>query len=253
TGGAYTFTGLTDGDYTVTPELADYTFDPFSQDVTIDGVNQPGIDFTATAISIYGEKPKLSFNTSHKEAVKKIAGAYEQYSTDKFTIQATIQFPADFNLATIGVETGFTFNFGFYSFSGTLGNDPKTKLNGANGGSATFKIIGDDAIMKKKVTVEKVDIRWGKNKKLTVKITGTPASNSGTNVVDLSGGDDSTSIMGNIDTFTLTFNNAGASFDQVLPLLAYTGNKKTSTVIKDMSKASEKTFTLVNWSAKGKQ
>ena len=156
--------------------------------------------------------------------------------------------------AGIGQEKAKGVDFGFYSFSDILVNATKKKFDDpANGGSATFKITGDDAIKAKTMTVEQVDIKWDKKKKMTVKITGTPVSNSNTNVLDLSGSGDSTSIMGNIDTFSLIFNNAGAGFDKVLPLLAYTGSKKTSTVIKDKGKPSEKTFTLVNWSAKGKQ
>ena len=237
----------------MTPELSGYSFTPFSQDVTITGADPLDVNFTAAAISTYGTISKPSFNASHKESVKKIAGAYSQYSTDKYTIQATIQFPEAFDLTTIGEDSGFTFDFGFYSFSDTLGNATKKKFDDpANGGSATFKITGDDAIKAKTMTVEQVDIKWDKKKKMTVKITGTPVSNSNTNVLDLAGGDDG-AVTGNLDTFVLTFNNAGAKFDQVLPLLAYTGNKKTSTVIKDKGKPSEKTFTLVNWSAKGKK
>ena len=229
------------------------SFDPPSKKITINGNNVTGCDFVATAISIYGEISKSSFSASYKDSVKKIDGAYEQYSTNKFTVQTTIQFPDTFVLTTIGEGTGFSFNFGFYSFSDTLGNAFNKKFDDpANGGSATFKISGDDAVKGKTVTAEQVDIKWDKKKKLTVKITGTPASNSATNVVDLSGEDDG-AVKGNIDTFVLTFNNAGSGFDKVLPLMAYTGNKKTSTVIKDKGKATEKTFTLVNWSAKGKK
>ena len=175
-----------------------------------------------------------------------------QYSTDKFTVQATIQFTDSIVLATIGKDTGFTFDFGFYSFSGMLGEDPKAKFNKEKGGSASFKITGEDAIKGKTVTVEKVDLRWDKNRKLTVKITGTPASNSNTNVVDFSGVADNPLITGNLDTFNLTFNNAGARF-AAGELLAYTGKKTTSTAIKDKGKESEEEFTLVNWSAKGKK
>ena len=248
--GKYSFTGLADGDYTVTPELSGYSFTPFSKDATITGADQLDVNFTATTMSIYGTISKSSFNASHKESAKKINGTNVQYSTDKFTIQATIQLPEAFDLTAIGEDTGFTFDFGFYSFSDILGNATKKKLNGAKGGSATFKITGDDKIKGKTITVEKVDLRWDKKKKLTIKITGTPISNSNTNVLDLSGSGDSTSITGKIDTFTLTFNSAGAGFDKVLPLLAFTGKKKTSYV---KGNVSMKTFTLVNWSAKGKK
>ena len=46
--GNYSFTGLANGSYTVTPSLAGYTFDPTNQAVTISGANVPLISFTAT-------------------------------------------------------------------------------------------------------------------------------------------------------------------------------------------------------------
>ncbi len=49
--GNYSFSGLTNGTYTVTPSLSGYTFSPSSQSVTINGANRTGINFTATASS----------------------------------------------------------------------------------------------------------------------------------------------------------------------------------------------------------
>ena len=47
--GAYTFTGLANGTYAVTPGNAGYTFSPTSQTATVSGANVTGINFTATA------------------------------------------------------------------------------------------------------------------------------------------------------------------------------------------------------------
>lgn len=56
--GNYTFTGLANGSYSVSPSLAGYTFAPSSQNVTINGANQTAINFTAqpviTTFSISG-------------------------------------------------------------------------------------------------------------------------------------------------------------------------------------------------------
>ena len=49
--GNYTFTGLANGSYTVTPSLAEYTFNPASMAVTINGANVTSNNFTATASS----------------------------------------------------------------------------------------------------------------------------------------------------------------------------------------------------------
>jgi hypothetical protein len=46
--GAYSFSGLDDGSYTVTPSLSGYTFEPPSQAVTVSGGNQTA-NFTASA------------------------------------------------------------------------------------------------------------------------------------------------------------------------------------------------------------
>jgi len=49
--GAYSFTGLSNGNYAVTPSNVGYNFSPTSQAVTISGANAPGVNFTATAVA----------------------------------------------------------------------------------------------------------------------------------------------------------------------------------------------------------
>ena len=47
--GVYTFTGLANGNYTVTPTLANFTFTPLNRAVTINNANVAGQDFVGTA------------------------------------------------------------------------------------------------------------------------------------------------------------------------------------------------------------
>ena len=47
--GGYTFTGLANGTYTLTPTLSGYTFSPATLSVTVNGANVSGQNFTATA------------------------------------------------------------------------------------------------------------------------------------------------------------------------------------------------------------
>jgi hypothetical protein len=47
TSGAYIFSGLANGAYTVTPSNIGYTFSPASQNTTVNGANVTGINFTA--------------------------------------------------------------------------------------------------------------------------------------------------------------------------------------------------------------
>lgn len=48
--GNYSFSGLESGSYSVTPGLADYTFSPASQEVTLDNANVNNIDFVASPV-----------------------------------------------------------------------------------------------------------------------------------------------------------------------------------------------------------
>jgi hypothetical protein len=49
--GNYSFTGLANGSYTVTPTLSGYTFSPTNQGETVSGSNITGVNFTATSTS----------------------------------------------------------------------------------------------------------------------------------------------------------------------------------------------------------
>jgi SdrD B-like domain len=61
--GKYTFTGLTNGTYAVTPSHTGYTFSPSSQAATVHGTNVTGLNFTAT-VQAKAHSVALSWNAS---------------------------------------------------------------------------------------------------------------------------------------------------------------------------------------------
>ena len=59
--GSYSFPGLSNGSYTVTPSLAGYVFTPGSASVTVSGANVPGQDFTdGASVSLNPFGPPLA-------------------------------------------------------------------------------------------------------------------------------------------------------------------------------------------------
>ena len=94
-GGTYSFTGLSDGNYTVTPSLAGYTFNHLSTAVVISGADATA-DFTASTISV------ATYTISGK-----VSGAV------KNDVLITLSGPAS---ATAKTASG-----GLYSFSGVPG------------------------------------------------------------------------------------------------------------------------------------
>jgi len=62
--GNYTFTGLANGVYTVTPSYTGYTYAPASQAVTVNGANLTGVNFTATAVQTHSVALTWTASTS---------------------------------------------------------------------------------------------------------------------------------------------------------------------------------------------
>jgi hypothetical protein len=62
--GAYSFTGLGNGSYTVTPSNAGYTFTPANQSATVNGANLAGINFAAVAIQAHSVTATWTASTS---------------------------------------------------------------------------------------------------------------------------------------------------------------------------------------------
>lgn len=80
--GNYTLSGLANGTYTVTPSLSGYTFTPSSQSVSVNGANQTGINFTATA-SGGGDTPLTSGSpVNGTVSSSSVNGAWNYYYID---------------------------------------------------------------------------------------------------------------------------------------------------------------------------
>ena len=64
TSGNYTFTGLPNGAYTVTPSESGFTFTPATQSVTLSSANQTGVNFTAAASTSQAHSVALTWTAS---------------------------------------------------------------------------------------------------------------------------------------------------------------------------------------------
>jgi hypothetical protein len=79
--GNYTFSGLFDGNYTVTPTKSGYTFTPPSLPVTISGGNAPPQNFTMQAIPTYSVSGSIAPVANGSGATVSLAGASSASTT----------------------------------------------------------------------------------------------------------------------------------------------------------------------------
>ncbi|MGH9743473.1 MAG: beta strand repeat-containing protein [Candidatus Acidiferrum sp.] len=73
--GGYTFSGLANGNYAVTPRNTGYVFSPSSQSVTISGANVTGLNFTAAAAPTFSISGTVSPTTGGGGATLTLGGA----------------------------------------------------------------------------------------------------------------------------------------------------------------------------------
>ena len=83
TSGAYSFTGLANGSYTVTASKSGFTFSPSSLPVTVNGANVTGENFTASAVSptTYSISGTISAAANGSGATVRLAGAASATTT----------------------------------------------------------------------------------------------------------------------------------------------------------------------------
>lgn len=135
--GNYTFTGLSNGAYAVTPSRAGYTFAPTIQNATVNGANVTGVNFTATAqtgqtFSISGT---ISPTTGGSGASVTLSGAANAVTTANSSGAYTFTGLANGVYTVTPTNTGFTF---------TPVNQSVT-VNGANVGAVNFTAAAQQA------------------------------------------------------------------------------------------------------------
>jgi hypothetical protein len=128
-GGAYTFTGLNNGTYTLTPSLSGYSFSPATRSVSVNGANVTGQGFTGTA-STGSWLSQGGTLASGGVATAPSSPGYAQGGTGTYQARLTGPSSADFDLnllrwngsswVTVASSTGPTSTESI-SYSGTAG------------------------------------------------------------------------------------------------------------------------------------
>jgi hypothetical protein len=128
--GNYTFTGLSNGTYAVTPSRTGYTFSPTSQSATVNGANVTGANFTATAQGgqTFNISGTISPVTGGSGAAVTLSGAANAVTTANSSGAYTFTGLANGAYTVTPSNTGYTF---------TPVNQSVT-VNGANVGGVNF-------------------------------------------------------------------------------------------------------------------
>jgi len=79
--GNYTFTGLANGNFAVTPSHTGYTFSPTTQAVTVNGANVTGLNFAATAVQTFSISGTISPAAGGSGATVTLSGAASANTT----------------------------------------------------------------------------------------------------------------------------------------------------------------------------
>ena len=112
--GNYTFANLANGDYTITPSKAGYTFTPANYSVTISGADVTGKNFTATVVPVYYTiSGTITLNGSGFSGVTVTAGS--QSATTSSTGAYTISGLANGTYTVTPSKSGYTFSPANYS------------------------------------------------------------------------------------------------------------------------------------------
>jgi hypothetical protein len=128
--GNYSFSGLANGSYTITPGKTGYTFTPSFQPVTISGANQTGVNFTAQAVATWSISGTLSPATGGAGATVALAGASSATTVTDGNGNYAFAGLANGSYTVTPAESGYTF---------TPVSQPVT-LNGASQAGINFTV-----------------------------------------------------------------------------------------------------------------
>jgi hypothetical protein len=125
--GAYSFAGLTNGSYTVTPSNSGYTFTPGSQSVTVNGANVSGVNFTDTAVT-YTISGTISPTAGGNGATVTLSGAASTTTTASASGTYSFTTLANGSYTVTPSKSGYTFTPASQSVT----------INGANATGVNF-------------------------------------------------------------------------------------------------------------------
>jgi hypothetical protein len=107
--GNYTFTGLSNGSYTVTPSKTNFTFAPASTPVTVNNANVTGINFTATSSGSFSITGTITPTASGTGATVTLSGAASATVTANSSGVYTFSALGNGSYTVTPTKSGFTF------------------------------------------------------------------------------------------------------------------------------------------------
>ena len=106
--GAYSFPGLSNGTYSVTPSKSSFTFAPGSQTATVSGANVTGVNFTGTAAS--QQVHTVSVNWTASTSTVKGYNVYRSTGTGGF-VQLNTSLISALTYSDDSVSSGTTYTY----------------------------------------------------------------------------------------------------------------------------------------------
>ena len=207
--GAYSFTGLANGTYTVTPSLSGYTFSPASQNATVNGANVTGINFTDTALTnTFSISGTISPAAGGSGATVTLSGAASATTTANSSGAYTFSGLANGSYAITPSLSGYTYSP--TSQNATVNGANVTGINFTATASATFSISGT------------ITLSGSALSGVAVALTGPAAANTTTN----SSGSYTFSGLAN-GTYTVTPSNSGDTFTPANQSVTVSGANQT--------------------------